>query len=354
MCKNESRFSVIPKASVRPSKIVFYNQFILRDAPKTSIRTVVTPAVKKELQDIGVPCVSMPVSNLHNFDISRKAANRIREKVEWLYTLSKSKTVTQKKGKVLYSFKMNFITLTLPSVQQHPTSLITSQCLNQFLTECSYKYGLKNYVWRLEFQKNGNAHYHIATDSYLDYLDVREIWNRCLSKLGYVAAYASKMSKFTLSQYVAAYNDNGATDFNTLRSRYTYGTASRWQNPNTVNVKSVSNARNIAFYISKYITKKSEVSLNPEVSSREPSTSNIRMWFCSRSLSKLDKLELFMEALPTSAEEVFANLSNTVKKIYDYCTVWYFTPSTQSILAKQSLWLLFNEYGRARGYIPAT
>ena len=78
-----------------------------------------------------------------------------------------------------------------------------------------------------------------------------------------------------------------------MRERFGRGTATRWDSPNTVDVRAVSNAKNISFYISKYITKKSEHSLNPVVSSRESSDSNLRLWFCSRSLSRLEsKLEV--------------------------------------------------------------
>lgn len=351
---NDSRFHVVEKASIRPDKIVFYNQFIRKDFRDAAEKVKLSPEVKKDLQKMGVPVKSQPDSNKHNFELSFKASSRIKEKVNWLYTLAKSKTVTPQSGKVLYSFKMNFITLTLPATQKHQTAEITSKCLNQFLVECSSKFGLKNYVWRLEFQKNGNAHYHIATDSFIDYWQAREVWNRCLSKLGYIDDYAKQFKGMTLAQYCNKYSQGGKIDFNTLKSRFTHGCATYWQKPNTVDIRAVSNAKNIAFYISKYITKKSEHTLNPVVSEREPSDSNLRLWFCSRSLSKLDKIEVFMDSFGTAVESVFSAVREVTKKLYDYCTVWYYSATKQPVDSKKALWLLFNEYGRERGYVPAT
>lgn len=351
---NESRYHVIEKATIRPDKIVFYNQFILKDFRPESEKIKVSSAVRADLQKMGVPVKSQPDSNKHNFEISVKASGRIKEKVNWLYTLARSKTVTPQSGKTLYSFKMNFITLTLPATQKHQTAEITSSCLNQFLVECSKKFGLKNYVWRLEFQKNGNAHYHIATDSFIDYWQARDVWNRCLAKLGYIDDYAKNFKGMTLAQYCNKYDQGGKIDFNTLKARFTHGCATYWQKPNTVDVRAVSNSKNIAFYISKYITKKSEHTLNPVVLEREPADSNLRLWFCSRSLSKLDKIEVFMDSITTAVEGVFSTVREVTRKLFDYCTVWYFTAKKQPVDAKKNLWLLFNEYARERGYIPAT
>ena len=131
MSDKESRFSVIPKISIRPNKVVFYNQFVKNKYDDSVSSSTLAPEVKKTLKEMGVPVQSLPECNKHSFEISFKAASRIKEKVTWLYELAKNKTVTTTSGKTLYSFKMNFITLTLPSNQQHDTAQITSVCLNQ-------------------------------------------------------------------------------------------------------------------------------------------------------------------------------------------------------------------------------
>jgi len=350
----EIRFTVVPKASIRPNKIVFYNQIIKSFTTPQPEKVKISQETKNELQSWGIGSARAVAINKHNFEISKKASDRIKEKVTWLYELAKNKTVTTSTGKMLFSFKMNFITLNLPSAQAHTTDEITKNCLNQFLTECKTRYKLENYVWRLEFQKNGNAHYHIATDTYIDYTDCKLIWNRCLKKLGYIQAYQEKFIGMSFADYCKNYNDNGKTPFNVLRERYGRGCATRWDSPNTVDVRAVSNAKNIAFYISKYITKKSEHSLNKIVSEREPAETNLPLWFCSRSLSKLDKIEIFLEEYNYLVDKCIGGLQHIRTYIFDYCKVWYFNGKEQLNETKRNFWLLYRQYASERGYIPSS
>src|SRR5690606_40476869 len=93
---------------------------------------------------------------------------------------------------------IGFITLTLPSKQKDPTKFITNNLFNQFLTEIRQRTKMENYVWRLEFQKNKNVHYHIVTDTYIDYHLVLKIWNRILDNYGYIKPYTEKHNKLSL------------------------------------------------------------------------------------------------------------------------------------------------------------
>lgn len=351
---NDSRFTVIPKASIRPNKIVFYQQFISNFQKDKNVSQSIPQDVRKEVRDMGLPVRVQPECNKHNFELSKKAQGRIKEKVSWLYELSRSKTVIPQGGKGSFSFKMNFITLTLPATQKHTTAEITAVCLHQFLTECKQKYDLRNYVWRLEFQKNGNVHYHIATDSYIPYTNCKLLWNRCLKKLGYIQDYQAKMSGMSFEDYRKNYSNNGEIPFNVLRERYGRGCVTNWDSPNTVDVRAVGNAKNIAFYISKYITKKSDEKLNPVVSAREPSDSNLRLWFCSKSLSALDKIEIFMDNYSDLVCDCLSGIQQAKRFIYDYCTVWYFNKIDQVNEVKRNLFLLYRQYATELGYVPSS
>lgn len=346
-------FTIIPKASIRPSKVVFYNQVIKPKIEKYVSLTPMSKETKAELGALGFGVNSMPVKNSHEFNLSKKAGNRIREKVTWLYELAKSKTIIQDYNQSVICFKMNFITLTLPAFQKHTTAVITSECLNQFLTECKKKYNLENYVWRLEFQKNGNVHYHLATDTYISYTSCKLIWNRCLAKLGYISDYAEKFGNMTFEEYRQATNSNGLTPFNVLRERYGRGCATRWDSPNTVDVRAVGNAKNIAHYISKYITKPSADSTNSIVFNREPKESNLRMWFCSRSLSRLSAIEVFLDEYNDLTDKVLSGIEKARKYIFDYCSVWYFSARDQTNETRVNLWLLYRQYSKLCGYVSA-
>lgn len=157
----------------------------------------------------------------------------------------------------------------------------------------------------------------------------------------------------SFEKYREMYSENGVVPFETLRARYGRGCATKWDSPNTVDVRAVSNAKNIAFYIAKYITKNSQQGLNTIVLAREPETTNLRLWFCSRSLSALDKIELFCDEWNELAEKCLSALDNVKRYIFDYCSVWYFNVSDQIFSTKRDLWLLYRQYASERGYIPA-
>jgi len=343
-------YTILEKASIRPNSIVFYNKFI-----KNNIDTVnrkISYSAISEIKNLTSKneIIKQPESNKHNFEISVKASKRIKEKVTWLYHLAKTQTITTHNNKVLYSFKMNFITLTLPSLQKHPTSEIINKCLNQFFIECKSQFNLVNYVWRLEYQKNGNAHFHIATDTYIEYWKARTIWNRNINKLGYVNDYQNKNIGKTFQEYLKENPINEFTTFEKLKERFSYGSASRWSNPNTVDVRCVTNSKNIAFYISKYITKKSTEKLNPIVSEREEINSNLRLWFCSRSLSKVDKIDIFLENCSDKIKMIFSELQKVKVLIHDYCEVYYFDIKEQNNNWKAFFREILFDYASDVGY----
>ena len=348
--KEDFPFIIIPKVSIRPDRLVFYSEFARRSKLSDTWQETNVTQKKELVPGSQSEKTKQPICNKHNFELSKKAKARIRDKVTWLYHLAKNKTVTTSTGKVLYSFKMNFVTLTLPSVQNHTTNEINEKCLNQFFTEISQRFNVKNYVWRLEFQKNGNVHYHIATDEYLEYWQVRTIWNRCINKLGYVDAYASSNRGQTFQEYLKKNPITEKNTFEKLKERFTYGCASRWESPNTVDVRVVTGSKNIAFYISKYITKKESEPLNQKVLDREDMSSNLRLWFCSRSLSKVDKIVQPIEALCDLAVDCLNKIKDYKKSLHDYCEIFYFNAKEQSNEFKKSFRALLFNYSQSVGY----
>lgn len=85
----ESRFVVVKKATIRPNKVVFYDQFIKKNNSNNQDVKKISNEVKQECRDMGVAVRIQPQCNKHNFEISVKASSRIKEKVTWLYELAK-------------------------------------------------------------------------------------------------------------------------------------------------------------------------------------------------------------------------------------------------------------------------
>ena len=85
---------------------------------------------------------------------------------------------------------LTFVTLTLPSKQMHSDNEIKRKCLTPFVATLQRKFDVWEYFWRAESQANGNIHFHLIVDSFIDHRKLRSEWNKCINKLKYVDEFA--------------------------------------------------------------------------------------------------------------------------------------------------------------------
>lgn len=193
--------------------------------------------------------------NLENNDaagrLSKKAITGLRNSINWLCLAAKKKRVFMKKENKNFFFKVNFVTLTLPDTEK----VITSQdlqklLLNPFLTYMRKYHGLRNYVWRIEFQANGKLHVHLTADTFLHHRKVRDAWNRLLDKNGYLEQFVKKH---------------------------------KHKDPNSTDVHSTRKIKNMAAYLAKYMSKKgSEYKLGKRKKVRPLGVHNPKAWYLQR------------------------------------------------------------------------
>lgn len=154
--------------------------------------------------------------------LSDDAAKRIKNAIKWLLVKSTPKKIWNSHQQEMMFFRLNFITVTLPSTQQHSDQEITSRCLGNFL-DLLRANGLKDYVWRAECQPGtSNIHYHITTNTFFYYKDVRRWWNSSVNLLGYVDRFQAKHGHC---------------------------------NPNSTDISKVKHIRKLAEYLSCYLAK---------------------------------------------------------------------------------------------------
>lgn len=158
--------------------------------------------------------------------LSRKAVSGLRNAINWLCLAAQPKRVYVKKDARSFSFKVSFITLTLPDTMAPVGSAeLQKNLLNPWLTYMRKYHQLKNYVWRLEFQANGKLHAHITADTFLHWRDVRGAWNRLLKKHGYLAIHNARTGNW---------------------------------DPNSTDIHATKKIRNLAGYLASYMSKKAE------------------------------------------------------------------------------------------------
>lgn len=128
----------------------------------------------------------MPLSNKSRRLMTKKQGNRLRYYLNLLKDCSKQKRVYNKEKNKWFKFKLNIITLTLPSAQVHSDNEIHEKCFKPFIR--AFKQDAKSllYIYKAEVQDNGNLHYHLTTNSYFHHRQLRNCWNMYVNKLGYV------------------------------------------------------------------------------------------------------------------------------------------------------------------------
>jgi hypothetical protein len=162
------------------------------------------------------------------------------------------------------------------------------------------KWGLTNYIWRAEKQKNGNIHFHILSDKFIPYTELRESWNRIVEKLGYVTRFRDK---------------NGM------------------KKPNSTDIHSLNKVKNISNYILKYMVKNENSICNDG-----------RIWATSTTLSNIkggqDEISAEYEVELKRLEE----MKRTKKISKDYITMYFFDSNILTPELFPRLYNLLHEY----------
>ena len=120
-------------------------------------------------------------------------------------------------------FTINFITLTIPTNNiLIDTKEGYDRLLKPFLRTMRRKYNLQSYIWKAELQMRGQLHYHLTTNTWINWNNIRNEWNYLLRRNN------------LMDEYIEA-NGN--------------------DNPNSTDVHKIYKIKNIANYLSKYISK---------------------------------------------------------------------------------------------------
>lgn len=347
--------SITPMISIRPNRITLTNlvRYIslgnFFEAPQVAVIDEQSKEIDKKGNEVTKKTIER---KFHNFEISLNSSKNLRDKISYLFQFAKSRKIVTYSGKTIPNFKVCFLTLTLPSKQVHPTSVINKECLEPFFEVLRKRLKMTNYVWRMEFQSNGNVHYHIATDCYIDYFFALKHWNNITEKLGYVSAFAEKMNGLSYVDYLARYKNNDKINNDVIYKRYLKGRSQGWRNPNTVDVKNAKSSDNIGYYISKYFSKK-EKGAKCNSLDNESNSFALRLCFWSRSLSKCKSESMPFDYYAYDLVKLFSSAENVLKKVYDYCKVFYYDFNKLPHTLRAIVGEYFNAVKKDIGYISA-
>jgi len=265
--------------------------------------------------------------------ISINSRRKISKSVDYLLLFAQGGKLPNSLHGKLLKFKISFITLTLPSQQCHTDNEIKNKCLNQFIIELKRFYHVKNYIWRAEKQQNGNIHFHILTDKFIPWSEIRDRWNRIIEKLGYVSKYRDNLKKFHSGGFQVRQDLLKFWSLESQKKAYMNGIKNNWNNPNSTDIHSLKNINNAKKYLISYITKEEQ---NKGLKNR--------VWGCNYELSNLKgDIEICDNEIKNEIDKLFKDLT-IHRYISDHFSVLYFNNLSFLYKNYNLLFQLFSNY----------
>lgn len=242
--------------------------------------------------------------------LSGSSVKKIRNYVNiWVDCLNAKKFISRKNNEWL-SNKITFCTLTLPAKQFHSDLEIKRLLLNRFHIEMKRKESVNTFLMVCEKQKNGNIHFHILYNKFIDWRNIRKIWNNILDDTGYIDIYRNNQNEIHRDGF--HYNEKLEKNWsyqNQLKA-YEKGIATNWTDPNSIDIHSLRKIKNVANYITKYLTKGDENLLIDG-----------RIWSCSSNFKDLKPANFVID---NDIDNVIYELlhDEKIEKFEsDYCTI---------------------------------
>ena len=219
----------------------------------------------------------------------------------------------------LEKYNLVFFTLTLSSKQTHSDNEIKRKVFNPFIDYCKRNKTFSNYFWRAEKQKNGNIHFHMIIDKYVDIPKIKVLWNTFQNRLGYVDHFENQQRlKFKKGYFLdenMKYFDKKTKSKKTVSheiqlKRYTKAKKENFRCPNSIDVRKLNYKLNIVSYLMKYLvkeTKKGNKENEKEFEQRKEKEHVCgRIWGCS------DKIRSITPFIINSGND-------NVHSLLDYC-----------------------------------
>lgn len=224
--------------------------------------------------------------------LSDNSMKKIRLAVQWLVFLAEKKKVWENSSQSFVLYRAGLATVSLPTGCTNVSEgFFRDSLLNSIISAMNYRWGLKNYIWKIERQKNGTLHAHITIDKFINHKWLLEKWCTTLDKHGLLEEYRTKFQSMNLKDYVRY---RKSTDYSGYRVRflsealyvkaiikaYRKGESDNWSKPNCTDIHAVRDVKNLASYMVKYMCKDPKLGIDFKG----------RYWSSSHSLSKLKSI----------------------------------------------------------------
>lgn len=216
--------------TINDSSVCFYN-CVKADVPRGTISEKSKNNLTKSYQS---PC------------LTKKSKKQIKKILYYWVDAVEHSQALFKERKMRKRRYLSMITLTLPAAQYESDLIIKSKYLNNFLIQLQSHVLDIHYLWVAERQKNGNIHFHIIVDRWVNKDWIQRKWNKILDNGHYISTFCNKF---------------GHT------------------NPPSTHIAGQKDMKNVSAYLAGYISKSPE---NTKIEGK--------IWDCSTDLLKFSKV----------------------------------------------------------------
>lgn len=234
-------FIIVPTVQLRYKQLLIYNKFHFADNYHSKHKEARIKNLRQQITYTGT--------------VTNGAKKRMSKAIDCLLMISPTKKIYNPIIKKFQSFQLTFITLTIAdNTKNYSAKESYKLLLSPFLHWLRVKKNCKSYLWKLELQERGQIHYHITTNEFIEFTEIRNKWNELQLNCGMLEDFKKKF---------------GHTD------------------PNSTDIHAVYKVQDIKKYLLKYLSKTEQ---NEE-------KVNGKVWDCSENLKGVQSFEVEYDSL---------------------------------------------------------
>ena len=130
-------------------------------------------------------------SKAYSGRLSNGSRKRLTKACQIMACVSPQRRLSHPINKGFFNFRLAFVTLTFPiDLKPGEEKAAPDQFLKPLIQTLQRRYGVINYVWRAELTSQNRVHFHLLIDQPVNYLHLRNAWNRLLRKARLLDGYA--------------------------------------------------------------------------------------------------------------------------------------------------------------------
>lgn len=175
----------IPVLQIRHRSVVMYYELLRHTTRRNNRKTWQCKGLNK---------------TAYSGTMTQGVRKRMTKAINVMLQVLKPEWITNPVTGKLQHHKLSFITLKISHTRNISARQGYDLCLSHFLDWFTRSVEIKNgkkkgvdlYVWKWEPQKDGQTHYHITTPDFIHMKDIRDKWNECQRKAGFLDEYAKE------------------------------------------------------------------------------------------------------------------------------------------------------------------